>query len=345
MALQQGPLVSVVTPVHNGERFLRGCIESVLAQTFTNWDYTIVDNCSTDKTPDIAREYAARDPRIRVHCNESFVPVIANYNNALRRASPAGKYCKVVAADDRLLEECLERMVRLAEEHPSVAIVGAYGLQGARVSWYGLPYPGAVVSGREVCRMRLMGGKYVFGTPTSLLYRADIVRSRHAFFNESNLHSDSEACMEFLEHHDFGFVHQILTIQGVRPDSLTSFSRSFETYLPGLLHELETYGPKYLGTGELESRISEHLREYYRYLGSQVFRRRGREFWEYHRAKLAGAGHPLGATRLVWVAISHVLDLALNPKRSFEGLVRRMRRRPDEAEAPARSPERSLRTT
>jgi glycosyltransferase involved in cell wall biosynthesis len=57
--------VSVVTPVFNGEKYLRACIESVLAQSYDNWDYTIVDNCSTDSTLAIAHEYAAtRAPKM-----------------------------------------------------------------------------------------------------------------------------------------------------------------------------------------------------------------------------------------------------------------------------------------
>src|SRR5258708_13357028 len=81
------PLVSIVTPVYNGEQYLSECIESVLSQTYTHWDYVIVNNCSTDRTPDIAREYAARDARIRIHSNETFLRVIENYNIAGRHAS------------------------------------------------------------------------------------------------------------------------------------------------------------------------------------------------------------------------------------------------------------------
>ena len=64
------PLVSVVTPVFNGGKFLGECIDSVLAQTYTNWEYVIVDNCSTDATLEIAQRYAAADPRIRVYHND-----------------------------------------------------------------------------------------------------------------------------------------------------------------------------------------------------------------------------------------------------------------------------------
>jgi glycosyltransferase involved in cell wall biosynthesis len=309
----QSPLVSVVTPVHNGEAYLRQCIESVQAQTYPHWDYTIVNNCSTDRTLEIAREYAARDPRIRIWNSETFVPVEQSYNNAFRQISPASKYCKVVGADDELFPECLEKMVELAEAHPAVAIVGAYGLVGAKVEWQGLPYPGPTVSGRELCRNRLLDGPYIFGTPTSVLFRSSIVRSRHAFYNESNIHCDSEACLEFLEHHDFGFVHQVLTLQGVREDSLTSFSQVMQTYLPRTLMELVKYGPKYLTAEELAARVRQHLKRYYRYLGEQVYNRRNREFWNYHKNQLAALGHPMNARRVAAAATSYALD-HVNPK-------------------------------
>src|SRR5262245_30217543 len=72
------PLVSVLTPVHNEEPFLRECIESVLNQTYINWEYIIVNNCSTDRTLDIAQEYAAKDPRVRIHNNIAFLPQLRN---------------------------------------------------------------------------------------------------------------------------------------------------------------------------------------------------------------------------------------------------------------------------
>ena len=60
------PLVSILTPVYNGERYLRDCIDSVLAQDYQNWEYHIVNNCSTDGTLQLAESYAAKEPRIRV---------------------------------------------------------------------------------------------------------------------------------------------------------------------------------------------------------------------------------------------------------------------------------------
>lgn len=324
MRLTHEPLVSIVTPVYNGDKYLRECIESVLAQSYTHWDYTIVNNCSTDRTLEIAHQYADRDGRIRIHNNEKFVRIITNYNIAFRQISSQSKYCKVVAADDQLFPECLEKMVRLVEANPRVAIVGAYGLKETMVLWQGLPYPSTVVNGRELCRSRLLGAPYVFGTPTALLFRSDVARSRHAFFNESNLHADSEVCLEFLEDHDFGFVHEVLTFQGVQEESLSSFSQRYQTYLPWILYELITYGPKYLDKNELKDRIRQHLHAYYGYLGEQVYKRRGREFWSFHQNKLASMGYKMSIARLTASAGAYAIDLLLNPKKTIELLIERI---------------------
>jgi hypothetical protein len=264
--------------------------------------------------------YAEKDPRIRVYNNEHFVPIIANHNIALRQILPKSKYCKVVFADDVLFPTCLENMVQLAENHPSVAIVGSYSLYGPGITGVGLPYSESVVTGRDACRMSLLGGPYVFGTATSVLYRADIVRSRYAFYNESNLHADAEVCYEFLEHRDFGFVHQILSYLRYRENSNTSHSQRLQTYLPAMIYHLTGYGPKYLTEAEMNTRRREVFRNYYRYLGSQVYKLRDHKFWDFHRGQLASCGYSLSASRLITAATSYLFDKLLNPKRTLEAV-------------------------
>jgi glycosyltransferase involved in cell wall biosynthesis len=184
MTVPAQPLVSVLTPVYNGEDFLADCIESVLKQTYQHYEYIIVNNRSTDRTLEIALDYAKKDARIRVLDNEQFVPVIANHNIAFRLISAEAKYCKVVSADDLLFPHAIARLVELAESNPSVGIVGSYQLSGDRVRWQGFRYPCAVYSGVEMCRRVFLGGDktFGFGSPTSILYRADLVRSHFEFY-------------------------------------------------------------------------------------------------------------------------------------------------------------------
>src|SRR5437763_12230991 len=101
------PLVSVVTPFYNTEAYLAECIESVLAQSHRDFEYILVNNRSTDRSADIAEQYARRDPRIRLFHNDTFLTQIQNYNQALRRISPESRYFKMVQADDFIFPRCL----------------------------------------------------------------------------------------------------------------------------------------------------------------------------------------------------------------------------------------------
>jgi glycosyltransferase involved in cell wall biosynthesis len=310
----QQPLVSVITPVYNGEDFLAECIESVLAQTYQNWDYTIVNNRSTDRTLEIAERYASKDPRIRVHDNRDFLPIIQNHNHAIRQISPDSKYCKVVLADDWLFPECLMKMVALAEAHPSVGLVGAYGLHGdgMHVMWRGLPFPKTVVSGTEVSRLRLLQGRYVFGAPTATLVRSDFVRKQENFYDEANLHADSTVCFRILQDSDFGFVHQLLTFTRIQGESNTTFSERMNSIQLSFLTELIQYGPACLDKKEYEARLKVRLREYYQVLAEGLLQMRGKSYFEFHKNWLSNLGIPLswssllgGFCKAIWNGVSH----------------------------------------
>ncbi len=95
-----GPLVSVVTPVYNGEETLGECIESVLEQTYGNFEYILVDNCSTDATARIIDDYVRREPRIRAFRNGRLVSAMENHQIAFGHMAAESRYCKVVQADD-----------------------------------------------------------------------------------------------------------------------------------------------------------------------------------------------------------------------------------------------------
>jgi glycosyltransferase involved in cell wall biosynthesis len=314
--LETNPLVMVLTPVYNGEEYLRECIESILGQTYSNWEYLIVNNCSTDRTREIAEEYAKRDPRIHIHNNDRFLPLMQNLNNAFRRTSIQSKYCKMVLADDWIFPDCLEKMVALAEKYPSVGIVGAYGLEGKRVLWQTLPYPSPIVDGRRLARQTLLGGPYVFGSPTSVLFRSDCVLSRDPFYDESNPHGDYQACLALIEHSDFGFVHQVLTYTRERSESATSFSVRHNTYVLETLTALLKYGPAYLSESELSRRLKQWQHDYYFFLAGSAFCLREKAFWQHHRKRLRELGHPLSFIRLAKAMFLALPNAFLHPTKT-----------------------------
>jgi glycosyltransferase involved in cell wall biosynthesis len=326
MKRESQPLVSVLTPVYNCEEYLAECIESVLAQTYENWEYCIVNNCSTDRSLAIAESYAKKDTRIRIHNNQEFVGCDANGNIAMRQISMGSKYCKVVYADDWIFPECIMKMVELAEAHPTVAIVGAYGLVGTAVKWVGVPYTDTVIQGRDICRQTLLGNLYVFGTPTAILFRSDLVRAADSFYDESNPHCDSEVCLKILTSWDFGFVHQVLTYIRKREGSEVTVSKRYNTFAPNRIDRLLKFGPAVLSPGELEACLKRYLEMYYAYLAVSVFACREKEFWTFHREKMKSIGYPLSVSRLFTAVCSKAMDYLFNPKETVGRLLKRFQR-------------------
>lgn len=107
------PLISVITPVYNKEKYIANAIQSVLNQSFHEFEYIIVDDGSTDSSPAIVDEYAKKDNRIKViHQQNQWI--YASFNNGIREAS--GKYIYILNADDKLRENALELMAQKVHE-------------------------------------------------------------------------------------------------------------------------------------------------------------------------------------------------------------------------------------
>ncbi len=281
------PIVSIVTPVYNGGEYLTECIESVLSQTCRDWEYVIMDNCSDDRTREVAEQFAAADERIRYERQAEFVDMVANHNRAFRAISPESRYCKVVQADDWLYSECLERMLDLAESSPNVGVVGAYRLAGDTVDLVGVPYWKSVVPGTEILRQSLLGGPYVTGSPTSVLLRSELIREREPFYDPSFRHADTEAAYWALTRSDFGVVHQVLTFSRQRPDGETPVSLRVNSYYPENLRMLIRYGPGVLSEAEYRRQLRVELRRYVWWQAKQTLRPsrlRDKEFQTYQRS-------------------------------------------------------------
>jgi glycosyltransferase involved in cell wall biosynthesis len=316
-------LVSVVTPMYNTVEYIEECIESVRRQTYPNWEYVIVNNCSDDGSAEIAHRYAALDARIRVVDNPTVLPAIANHNHALRQISRDAKYCKVVFSDDWLFPRCLEDMVALAETEPTVGVVGAFSLegsgQGARLTE--LPCLSRRVAGHDMAKCLLLDERFGLWTPNGLLYRSHIVRNRDPFFNERNIHCDRENLVGLMNHHDFGFVPQVLTFTRKRSDSLTHFSMQFNTYVAGNLIDLMKFGRGVLSGKELEARKAALTGQYYNYLAICIIMgRRDREFWNYHSQMMREAGLTLSYSRVASALALRSLRAIANPLETLKKL-------------------------
>jgi glycosyltransferase involved in cell wall biosynthesis len=118
------PLVSVVMPVYNGERFLSEAIESVLAQTYARWQLVLIDDGSTDGSAEIAAKFARRDARVRFFANARNLGIVATRNRAFDEADPATTYFAIMDGDDVCMPDRFARQVEFLESHSDHALVG-----------------------------------------------------------------------------------------------------------------------------------------------------------------------------------------------------------------------------
>jgi glycosyltransferase involved in cell wall biosynthesis len=309
------PLVSVVTPFHNTEQYLAECIESVLAQSFTNFEYILVDNSSTDQSYRLVETYAKRDPRIKLFKTSSFLEQIDNYNYAVSLCSKETKYCKFVEADNFIFPECLSLMIKAFEQASSIGLVSSYWLAGNALCGSGFPFSRTMISGKEWGAAHLRSQVHVLGSPTQVMYRSELVHEDRPFFNRDVLHADTDKCFEILKRWDFGFVPQVLSYSRVDNVSISSATRNWED---GALDRYMTdlrYAGSFFEPAESIAFIRKSKQQYYRSLarGALKLGGGGRKFWEYHVKGLRTVSQKLDLPYLSYTMALALLLLILNP--------------------------------
>jgi glycosyltransferase involved in cell wall biosynthesis len=309
------PLVSVVTPVYNGAKYLEQCIESVISQSYRNWEYFIVDNCSTDRSPEIAAAYAAKDGRIRVIHNDRNLPAVDNWNLGLRLVSEETAYCRILHADDYLFPDCLSRMVELGEANPSVIMVSSLVLIEKTFAKSDLKKSGVangelfsgvpVRTGHETARLYLLSELPRTCTPSSLLIRWGPLRRERLLYDASTgilSALDRQAFLELLQEGDFGFVDEVLTCAREHPLSMTSRVYLGVSSAEKLLL-LRRFSSLFLTADEYNDTWSRELSLYYQFLGRSVFLLRGFSFWRFHSKRLRQLGCPISYQQLAFNAL------------------------------------------
>jgi len=114
------PRISIGLPVYNGERYLIETLESIIAQSFEDFELVISDNASTDRTPEICKDYSLNDGRIRYYRNEENIGAAGNYNRVFALSS--GTYFKWISHDDLSAPTFLENCVEVLDCEPDVVL-------------------------------------------------------------------------------------------------------------------------------------------------------------------------------------------------------------------------------
>ena len=199
------PVLSVCIATYNYGRFLRQCIDSILEQSFTNFELIICDNASSDDTREIVHSYS--DERIRYHRHEANIGPQGNFNHAIKLAR--GRYIRLMCADDVLLADVLQDQVSILENHPEVGIVSCdftitdESLK-AEGDWQQLH---GVVNGRDICRRCTAELKNLVGGPSNFTFRASAL-PQDPFESEFKYLSDLVVALKVLQRWDYGSINR-----------------------------------------------------------------------------------------------------------------------------------------
>lgn len=227
------PKVSVLLPTYNYARFLDDAIQSVLAQTFYDYELLIVDNASTDNTDEVVQKYL-NDSRIKYFKNKENLGVVGNWNKCLDHSS--GELIKFLCADDKFRPELLEKYVKLMDEYSNLSMVAC----NKRVFGDGIDYEVTILlthmqKGRDL-NLHMIYGHQGVGEPTSVMFRRREFEKIGFFTNRFTQYVDFDYWLKLLTLGDCYLIPEILVDIRFHPGTISSqvkykkFVRIFEDY-------------------------------------------------------------------------------------------------------------------
>jgi glycosyltransferase involved in cell wall biosynthesis len=238
------PTVSICLPVYNGAKYLAESLESVLSQTYPDFELLIGNDCSKDESQNIIESYGKRDKRIKAWTNATNLGHYPNYNSCLEKAS--GQLIKLFAQDDILRPGMLGRMVQAFNDNPKISLAAT-----AR-TWidgqgHTIPVESQIdikltkpfnrdttIPGKEALVLTLMECTNWIGEPSNQMFRAEFLDG--GFDTSFNQIGDLEYNYRLLERGDYYFIADELCLFRKHSNSWTkSNNAELRTYLDWLL--------------------------------------------------------------------------------------------------------------
>lgn len=263
---EEGPLVAVVTPVYNGAAHLEEAILAVQAQTYRPLVHCIVDNASTDATPEIIARYAQAEIRIITARNPETIPFQANFNAVLKLIPPEAAYFRMLHADDSLPPDAIEAMMETVKAANDVVMVsGAERLNGLDRPHY-FPSEAKVFDANNALARALSDEAHI--PCAHALYRVDTIVEGEDFYPLHTVECMQEASLRVLSRGGrMGFVHRY-NADTRRYEGSGSLIKTLAPKVKANIWEkliwIERYGPAALSNSEYARVRTRYLRVFYR---------------------------------------------------------------------------------
>ena len=173
--------ILVFVPTYNSEKYLRQCLDSVLQQTFQDWQCVISDDASTDKSVEIAKEYEKKDTRFKVLTHEKNVGAAINWNRA--KENNYSFATKILCADDYIFHDSLAIQLNLLKRFNTSIVFSERKIlfPSGRSLHPKLPKYGQSLSFNEAFSLYIKSGRNIFGEPVAALFKTDSLISSKTF--------------------------------------------------------------------------------------------------------------------------------------------------------------------
>lgn len=210
------PKISVLIPAYNYAHYLPEAIDSVLAQTYRDFELIIVDNCSTDNTEEIVKEYMQNDNRVKFVRNNENIGMYRNYNQALLLAK--GDYIKFLNADDLLYPNALASFLNVFEQFPNVKLATSHKQHIGLKEFIGYQTSIGELNGDFVINTILKNGNWI-GEPTTVMFRRDLTIG---LFEPSLLYfADVDMWLRILSSGNLFVIDDVLSVFRIHADQGT----------------------------------------------------------------------------------------------------------------------------
>lgn len=227
--LPANPSVSVLMSVYNAEQFVRDAIDSILSQTFADFEFLIINDGSTDRSLDIISSY--KDPRIRLINNEHNLGLTRSLNRGLSLAR--GEYIARQDADDMSYPQRLQKQVAYMEANPDVVLLGT---RGKLMGEWGLRIKSMLVEKKALTQPGILWQMMTFSAfiHSSVMFRKSVVWQEMHGYNEACLkRQDYELWSRIVKRHKVANLKDSLVLLRVHSNSISSNynEQDLQTYL------------------------------------------------------------------------------------------------------------------
>lgn len=279
------PLVVVVTPVYNGGAYLRETMECVQAQTYPNLRHLVIDNASTDSTPQIIADFADGRVPVDVVRHKDLLPQMPNWNSAIAAVPEQAKWFRLLCADDTMAADSVEKMVAVGESDADIGVVGCIHDINGKIDPPLWPSEQVVFSGDEALR-RFFEGNGLIIAP-HMLIRTSARDGVKDFFDTVHNAADTDAVLRTLTSWKFGFCHEHLAHTREHEDTFTNREVApRRLYLFDYYLFLSRYGAHAWPEEDAQAMLKRYRRHYLRRLLKIRQGQGGRKIWDFHMKRL-----------------------------------------------------------